>query len=402
MVLKRSFIGVRAAEAAAVRPRCSPHADRSPQDEESRRIVTTEVSVMKRMEHPNIVTLFDATESTSRGRPALMLLMEYCAGAERPRPAPRPAFLPRIRPTRSLGLGQRLAAAQAGPCWTGSTPCLRRCRRTPCGRPSATWRWLCTSCTAPTRPSPTGTSSWRTSCAVPPYAALPGRTRTRALIPRHPRPCPLQGEYKLCDFGSCVSGRVSCATEAERAAEEDRIERTTTLMYRAPEMVDFFGVKAIDHGVDVWVRGRARGEGEGARDGAPTDTASHRLQALGCILYSLAFRAHPFQNKGKLAILCLECARPRSPRHAFPSSSPCMTPLFHSLFLVRRQLRHSLLVPLLGRPACRHQADAGPAGRARLRRGDRDPRGCGIGARRARSQHLSSRGGGGRRRRCRR
>ena len=45
------------------------------------------------------------------------------------------------------------------------------------------------------------------------------------------------GPHKLCDFGSCVVGPVSVRERSERVTEEERIEKTTTPMYRAPEMV---------------------------------------------------------------------------------------------------------------------------------------------------------------------
>ena len=86
-----------------------------------------------------------------------------------------------------------------------------------------------------------------------------------------------RGEYKLCDFGSCYAGPQPLATPAERAAAVMEFEQNTTLSYRAPEMIELFGVRVIDEKVDVW--------------------------ALGCVLYSLLFLIHPFQMGGKLASL---------------------------------------------------------------------------------------------------
>ena len=37
------------------------------------------------------------------------------------------------------------------------------------------------------------------------------------------------------------------------ANAEENIEKYTTMMYRAPEMCDFFGVSIIDEKVDIWV-----------------------------------------------------------------------------------------------------------------------------------------------------
>ena len=60
-------------------------------------------------------------------------------------------------------------------------------------------------------------------------------------------------------------------------------------MYRAPEMVDFFGVSEITPKTDIW--------------------------ALGCILYTLMFLKQPFLNASKLAILGAKYTIP--PRHRY-------------------------------------------------------------------------------------
>lgn len=53
--------------------------------------------------------------------------------------------------------------------------------------------------------------------------------------------------------------------------------RYTTPMYRAPEMVDTWNNFPITHASDVW--------------------------ALGCILYTLCFMKHPFDDGAKLRII---------------------------------------------------------------------------------------------------
>lgn len=84
------------------------------------------------------------------------------------------------------------------------------------------------------------------------------------------------GQWKLCDFGSCSTERIP-AQELPRkqlhALQED-IEKTVTMMYRPPEMADVqmnyrHGFE-INEQVDLWM--------------------------LGCILYTLAFYRHPFQD----------------------------------------------------------------------------------------------------------
>ena len=85
------------------------------------------------------------------------------------------------------------------------------------------------------------------------------------------------GLYKLCDFGSCVHGPVSVRTKEERAIEEERVEKTTTQMYRAPELVNLYLKPEINESVDIW--------------------------SLGCIFFAVAHLIHPFQDLGNLGIL---------------------------------------------------------------------------------------------------
>mmetsp|Transcript_12569 Transcript_12569/g.19467 ORF Transcript_12569/g.19467 Transcript_12569/m.19467 type:complete len:572 (-) Transcript_12569:123-1838(-) len=85
------------------------------------------------------------------------------------------------------------------------------------------------------------------------------------------------GAYKLCDFGSAAFGHVELKTPAARAEAEESIQRTTTQMFRAPEMVDLYMTKKLTQSTDVW--------------------------ALGCCLYSLAFLQNCFEEGSNLAIL---------------------------------------------------------------------------------------------------
>jgi len=48
-------------------------------------------------------------------------------------------------------------------------------------------------------------------------------------------------------------GSVSLRTPEERAAEEERLVKTTTQMYRAPEMVDLYMRDELTEKTDVWV-----------------------------------------------------------------------------------------------------------------------------------------------------
>lgn len=85
------------------------------------------------------------------------------------------------------------------------------------------------------------------------------------------------GAYKLCDFGSAVFGHVDLRTSRARNEAEEVIEKTTTQMFRSPEMVDLYMSKKLTQSTDVW--------------------------ALGCCLYSLAFLQNCFEEGSNLAIL---------------------------------------------------------------------------------------------------
>jgi serine/threonine protein kinase len=53
------------------------------------------------------------------------------------------------------------------------------------------------------------------------------------------------GAYKLCDFGSAVFGHVDLRTSRARNEAEEVIEKTTTQMFRSPEMVDLYMSKKL-------------------------------------------------------------------------------------------------------------------------------------------------------------
>ncbi|XP_004847541.1 cyclin-G-associated kinase isoform X5 [Heterocephalus glaber] len=89
-----------------------------------------------------------------------------------------------------------------------------------------------------------------------------------------------QGTIKLCDFGSAttISHCPDYSWSAQRrAVVEEEITRNTTPMYRTPEIVDLYSNFPIGEKQDIW--------------------------ALGCILYLLCFRQHPFEDGAKLRIV---------------------------------------------------------------------------------------------------
>ncbi|VEU45141.1 unnamed protein product [Pseudo-nitzschia multistriata] len=85
------------------------------------------------------------------------------------------------------------------------------------------------------------------------------------------------GAYKLCDFGSAVFGHVDLRTQQARVEADEVVQKTTTQMFRAPEMVDLYVAKKLTQSTDVW--------------------------ALGCCLYSMAFLQNCFEEGSNLAIL---------------------------------------------------------------------------------------------------
>eukprot|EP00400_MALV-I_sp_L67-5_P000829 gene829-1114_t len=99
-------------------------------------------------------------------------------------------------------------------------------------------------------------------------------------------------KWKLCDFGSCSTKIVdpSQSSTSDLLNEQDAIDKTTTMMYRPPELCDvaYKQVWIINTQVDIWM--------------------------IGCILFTLMFFRHPFQDETSLAILN---ARYRLEKHSF-------------------------------------------------------------------------------------
>ncbi|CRH02891.1 serine/threonine protein kinase, putative [Plasmodium relictum] len=92
--------------------------------------------------------------------------------------------------------------------------------------------------------------------------------------------CDKKGVYKICDFGShTVSESIypNDLTKNSLYILKEEIERDTTLMYRPPELIDLYSNLEISCKVDIWM--------------------------IGCILYLLLFKVHPFQNNSFLSIL---------------------------------------------------------------------------------------------------
>ncbi|KAG8702461.1 hypothetical protein FRC08_003473, partial [Ceratobasidium sp. 394] len=94
--------------------------------------------------------------------------------------------------------------------------------------------------------------------------------------------------FKLCDFGSAAPARPKPpSTMEEIKILEADLNRSTTLQYRAPEMVDVYLRRPIDEKSDVW--------------------------ALGVLLYKLCYYTTPFEAHGPLAILHVQYTIPGYP-----------------------------------------------------------------------------------------
>ncbi|XP_046904516.1 cyclin-G-associated kinase isoform X2 [Hypomesus transpacificus] len=98
-----------------------------------------------------------------------------------------------------------------------------------------------------------------------------------------------QGTIKLCDFGSATTlahyPDYSWSAQ-KRSMVEDEITRNTTPAYRTPEMIDLYSNFPINEKQDIW--------------------------ALGCILYLLCFKQHPFEEGAKLQIVNGKYAIPQN------------------------------------------------------------------------------------------
>lgn len=86
------------------------------------------------------------------------------------------------------------------------------------------------------------------------------------------------GFWKVVDFGSWSNTPIdlSALPAKQLTAIGEELERHTTMMYRPPEVVDIHLRFPISCAVDIWM--------------------------LGCVLYTLMYNRHPFQDETSLAI----------------------------------------------------------------------------------------------------
>ncbi|CAE7226953.1 unnamed protein product [Symbiodinium natans] len=138
------------------------------------------------------------------------------------------------------------------------------------------------------------------------------------------------GHWKLLDFGSWSDECLEPGTMDKPAlsALQEQIDKYTTMIYRPPEMVDFYAEFPISEKVDVWM--------------------------IGCILYTLMFYRHPFQDESPLAI-----ANARFPWPSMPEHSDKLRDLTHWL-LARDPSHRPDTVTLLSLLLCFDEAEVNP------------------------------------------
>lgn len=121
------------------------------------------------------------------------------------------------------------------------------------------------------------------------------------------------GMLKLCDFGSATKEHhtpdITWSTQ-QRNSLEEFLQKFTTPMYRAPEQLDTWNNFPIGLSTDVW--------------------------ALGCILFCLCYKKHPFEDGAKLRIINGNYAIPSDSRYV------CFSDIIKGCFLVDPNSRISI------------------------------------------------------------
>ena len=94
------------------------------------------------------------------------------------------------------------------------------------------------------------------------------------------------GLFKICDFGSCTTRIFDPNIEDAIVKAEmfDSFERNSTFNYRPPEMCDQYSNYIVNEKVDIW--------------------------SMGCVIYAVMFKAHPFQDAKKLQIISAQYEMP--------------------------------------------------------------------------------------------
>lgn len=113
-----------------------------------------------------------------------------------------------------------------------------------------------------------------------------------------------RGFIKLCDFGSATTDIYRPRDDWNalmRSQLEEEMSKHTTPMYRAPEILETYQNYPIGPAQDIW--------------------------ALGCVLFYICFKVHPFEDSAKLRII--------NAKYSIASNSPFR--IFHDLIKITLQ-----------------------------------------------------------------
>nr|CAD2167683.1 unnamed protein product [Meloidogyne enterolobii] len=113
-----------------------------------------------------------------------------------------------------------------------------------------------------------------------------------------------RGFIKLCDFGSATTDIYRPKDDWNalmRSQLEEEMSKHTTPMYRAPEILETYQNYPIGPAQDIW--------------------------ALGCVLFYICFKVHPFEDSAKLRII--------NAKYSIASNSPFR--IFHDLIKITLQ-----------------------------------------------------------------
>ncbi|CAK5079286.1 unnamed protein product [Meloidogyne enterolobii] len=113
-----------------------------------------------------------------------------------------------------------------------------------------------------------------------------------------------RGFIKLCDFGSATTDIYRPKDDWNalmRSQLEEEMSKHTTPMYRAPEILETYQNYPIGPAQDIW--------------------------ALGCVLFYICFKVHPFEDSAKLRII--------NAKYSITSNSPFR--IFHDLIKITLQ-----------------------------------------------------------------
>lgn len=89
----------------------------------------------------------------------------------------------------------------------------------------------------------------------------------------------VNNSFKICDFGSCSTETLDLKSNNKTLIKSQFsiYEKTTTFIYRPPEMIDEYSKFFVNEKVDIWM--------------------------LGCVLYTMLYKKHPFMDADRCTII---------------------------------------------------------------------------------------------------